>query len=51
MRKRSNAERLDNVTIYHSDILDFTNIVQDSTPMEVRISSLDDYFKLMHFLY
>ena len=35
MKKRSNAEQLESVTIFYSDIQDFTAIVHDSSPMEV----------------
>ena len=46
MKKRVVAEKIESCTIYHSDIVDFTNIVNESAPLEV--SSPFYSFKKLH---
>ena len=35
LKKRVNAEKIETVTIYYSDLVDFTELYSDSTPFEV----------------
>ena len=35
LKKRVSAEKIGPVTIYHSDIVNFTDLFSDSTPFEV----------------
>ena len=35
LKKRVSAEKIENVTIYYSDLVNFTEIYTDSTPFEV----------------
>ena len=35
LKKRVNAEKIENVTVYYSDLVNFTEIYSDSTPFEV----------------
>ena len=37
LKKRVNAEKIETVTIYYSDLVDFTELYTDSTPFEVKI--------------
>jgi hypothetical protein len=38
LKKRVNAEKIETVTIYYSDLVDFTELYSDSTPFEVNLS-------------
>ena len=44
LKKRVSAEKIGPVTIYHSDIVNFTDLFSDSTPFEVshRTTHLDN---------
>ena len=35
MKKRVNAEKFEAVTIYYSDLVEFTDLYSESTPVEV----------------
>ena len=36
MKKRVNAEKFEAVTIYYSDLVEFTDLYSESTPVEVQ---------------
>jgi len=45
LKKRVNAEKIETVTIYYSDLVDFTELYSDSTPFEM-VMMLNSYYKM-----
>ena len=50
LKKRVSAEKIGPVTIYHSDIVNFTDLFSDSTPFEVsQTTSHLEYLSLLYY--
>ena len=45
LKKRVNAEKIETVTIYYSDLVNFTELYTDSTPFEM-VMMLNSYYKM-----